>query len=229
MYIVSLQHFYCQCETKLIYSYLANVLIDVPLNEGDTSLPFSIVCRGFLPCAAGKPTVAVSIRVLELYRRANLRCPHLAVQPFVKTLCDLHGLPFKSYLAEQFRISFDVYLAIRRNVDKLIMKALGHDSPNWRVKNACPACLYKLKDEPTLPEFDLLATMDGNDSLKRLVRREAEAPQDDGEPLLGEARERKDERDGRGDYILSPEVVNKWEKEVDEDMIIDVVRTVIIF
>lgn len=70
----------------------------------------------------------------------------------------------------------------------------------------------------------MLATMDGNDSLKRLIRRETVAPQDDREPALGEVRERKDDRDGRGDYILSPAVVDRWENDVDEEMIADVVR-----
>lgn len=199
-------------------------LIDIPLVEGDKSLPYSIVRQGFIPCAPGRPSVAISIRALELYRRANLRCPRLAIQPFVKTLCDLHFKPFQPYLAQQFRIAFDVYLAIRRSVDKLVMKALGRDAPNWRVKNACPSCFYRLEGEPSLPKFDILVTMDGNDSLKRLIRRETASQPDDGEPVLGEARERKDPRDGRGDYILPQEFVDRWEKVVEE-MIPDVVST----
>ncbi|KAF8146272.1 hypothetical protein K438DRAFT_1990911 [Mycena galopus ATCC 62051] len=46
--------------------------------------------------------------------------------------------------------------------------ALSHDTPNWRLKNACPACMYKLEGEKDLPPF--LATMDGNNSLKRFWR-----------------------------------------------------------
>jgi hypothetical protein len=45
-----------------------------------------------MPCAPLKPTIAISIRVLELYRLAHLRCPRLALQPWVKTLCDFHGV-----------------------------------------------------------------------------------------------------------------------------------------
>lgn len=106
-----------------------------------------------------------------------------------------------------------------------MLEALGRSSPHWRVKNACPCCLYKLEGEPPLAEFDILATMDGNDSLKRLIRRETVAPQDDGEPMLGLPRERKDTRNGRGDYILSREFVDRWEKDVEEEMVVDLVST----
>ena len=40
--------------------------------------------------------------------------------------------------------AFDVYLAILRIVDKQIREALGRDTPNWRVMNACPPCTYKV-------------------------------------------------------------------------------------
>jgi hypothetical protein len=45
-----------------------------------------------MPCAPLKPTITISICVLELYRLAHLHCPQLALQPWVKTLCDFHGV-----------------------------------------------------------------------------------------------------------------------------------------
>ena len=36
--------------------------------------------------------MAVTIDILELYRTSHLRCPHLSIQAFVKTLSDLHGV-----------------------------------------------------------------------------------------------------------------------------------------
>jgi hypothetical protein len=44
--------------------------------------------------------------------------------------------------------------------------ALNHDTLNWCMLNSCPACFYKLEDEPAL-EFDWLVSIDGNNSLKR--------------------------------------------------------------
>lgn len=40
--------------------------------------------------------------------------------------------------------AFDTYLSILRIVDKQVLEALGRDSPNWRVQNACPPCTYKV-------------------------------------------------------------------------------------
>jgi hypothetical protein len=45
-----------------------------------------------IPCAPDRPTVAVKVRVLEVYHVAHVRCPQLAIQSFVKSLCDLHGV-----------------------------------------------------------------------------------------------------------------------------------------
>lgn len=114
--------------------------------------------------------MAISVRVLELFRNFTLRCPHLAIQPFVKGLCDVHGIPFRPYLSIQFSICFDLFLSIRDEVDHRLQVALGRDSPNWRLRHACPACTHKLNDEAPLT-FDILVTMDGNDSLKRIRKR----------------------------------------------------------
>ncbi|KAJ7811116.1 hypothetical protein B0H13DRAFT_2243338 [Mycena leptocephala] len=87
-----------------------------------------------------------------MYRVARLRCPTLSIQPWLKTLADLHGTAFRPYSTQQFSTCFD--------------KALGRDAPDWRLKNGCPACTYKLEGEMKLI-FEMLVTMDGNDSLKR--------------------------------------------------------------
>jgi hypothetical protein len=45
-----------------------------------------------MPCAPWKPTVAITVRVLETYRVTHVRCPHLAIQAFVKALCNIQGV-----------------------------------------------------------------------------------------------------------------------------------------
>ena len=59
------------------------------------------------------------------------------------------------------------------DAEGLVAEAIHRDGPDWHMKHVCPACTYILKDEETL-KFNLLYTMDGNDSLKRVVRREVE-------------------------------------------------------
>ena len=65
----------------------------------------------------------------------------------------------------QLTATYDVYLNILDRVDCRLKKALGHDTDNWRMLNSCPACFYKLEDEPIL-DFDWLVSIDGNNSLK---------------------------------------------------------------
>ncbi|KAJ7776444.1 hypothetical protein B0H16DRAFT_1659785 [Mycena metata] len=169
-----------------------------------------------MPAAAVFPSVVITVRVLEVFRRLQLRCPRLGVQAFVRALCDLHGVAPRSYLAAQFSVAFDVYLAIRAAVEKSVQVALGRDTPDWRLKNACPSCLYKLEGEADIP-LPFLATIDGNNSLKRFWRREREV-EADGSMAPGVSKELHDSRAPPGDYYLPREEVDKWAKEGLEDL-----------
>ncbi|KIK20520.1 hypothetical protein PISMIDRAFT_58309, partial [Pisolithus microcarpus 441] len=124
---------------------------------------------GVIPCAPLHPHTAVMMDALELYRVARNRSPHFSIQAFVKTVSDLQGVQNRPYLAHLFSIALDVYLQIRLRVNDLVLEALRHDTPDWRLKNTCPTCTYTLKHEPDL-KFKMLFAMDGNDSLKRISR-----------------------------------------------------------
>lgn len=91
--------------------------------------------------------------------------------------------------------------------------ALGRNSPDWRLRHACPACTYKLKTEPHLL-YSLLFTMDGNDSLKRILRRVL--GEDDEVP--GASSERIDSRTIDDDFYLTREYVDQWANEAFEDL-----------
>ncbi|KAF7967191.1 hypothetical protein HWV62_35590 [Athelia sp. TMB] len=183
----------------------------LPTNKYITS---ALVHQGLLPCSPISPTVAISIEAMELYRVAHLRCPHLSIQAFVKTLCDLHTVQFRRHLARQFSIAFDLYLAILAEVNKCVMAAILRDSPDWRLRHACPACTYKLEGEPDLV-FKMLTTFDGNNSLRRILRRST-SQDDDG--TLGPSSELPTTQRVPGDRYLSREYVDKWAKERLEEM-----------
>ncbi|THU78145.1 hypothetical protein K435DRAFT_700709, partial [Dendrothele bispora CBS 962.96] len=165
---------------------------------------------GYLPCSPGNPSVVITIRAVEYYRVLFLRCPRLSVQPFVKALCDIHGVPFKPYLREQFSICFDVYLSILAATKTRVNCVLGRDGANWRVANTCAACQYRLEGEEQL-KFSMMGCMDGNDSLKR-VQRKSSGVDDLGNVLVGAgpSRERIDSRTGGGTYFLSREEVDRF-------------------
>ncbi|KAF8187338.1 hypothetical protein K438DRAFT_1764945 [Mycena galopus ATCC 62051] len=152
----------------------------------------ALILKGLMPCAPWSPTVAIKIRVLEVYRAT-----HVAYRP---------------YLCQQFSIAYDLYLDIRRRTDEMVMKALGRDS-SWRLKHACPACMYKLEGEDA-QIFEMLTTMDGNDSLKRILRREkaSMAGREADEPTLAKSSERTDNRDVGNGYFISWVKVDRWAK-----------------
>ncbi|KAF8181115.1 hypothetical protein K438DRAFT_1601881 [Mycena galopus ATCC 62051] len=184
----------------------------VRLDPRSKGVRAALVLEGLMPCAPWSPTVAIKIRVLEAYRITHVRCPHLAIQSFVKSLCNIHGVAYRPYLCQQFSIAYDMYLDIRQRTDERVMKALGRDS-SWRLKHACPACTYKLKGEDALI-FEMLTTMDGNDSLKRVLRREkaSMAQHEAEEPTLAKSSERADNREAGDGYYISWEKVDKWVK-----------------
>ncbi|KAG0701438.1 hypothetical protein DFH29DRAFT_982689 [Suillus ampliporus] len=126
----------------------------------DAFLTSVLVRQGLIPCSPITPSVTITIDMIEFYRVAHLRNPHFSIQAFVKTLCDLHG----------FSIAFDLYIQIGGCVDSLVTAALRCDTPDWRLKHACPSCTYVLQDEQLL-RLRLLYAMDGNDSLKWILHR----------------------------------------------------------
>ncbi|KAK7007335.1 hypothetical protein R3P38DRAFT_3281563 [Favolaschia claudopus] len=184
----------------------------VPIVRGDQLITSAFVRQGLIPATPNNPSVAITIRTLEVFRATQLRCPRLGTQAFVRTLCDLHGVPPRPYLGRQFGIAYDLYLDIRAAVDKRVLVALGRDSPNWRLKNACPACLYKLEGESSIP-LPILGTIDGNNSLKRFWRREREQVRADGTTAPGASKEYMDNRVAPGDYYLTRQEVDEWAKD----------------
>ncbi|KAI0083022.1 hypothetical protein BDY19DRAFT_901037, partial [Irpex rosettiformis] len=128
----------------------------------------SLIRQGLLGCAPIDPAFAFSIDTLELYHRLRRRHPRLGIQAMMRALCDVHEVNYLDSYREQLSIAFDAYLDILRRVRQDVDHALGRDTPNWRIKNACPCCNYRLKDEPKLIPSRLLA-MDGNNSAKRVA------------------------------------------------------------
>ncbi|KAJ7491428.1 hypothetical protein B0H11DRAFT_1912051 [Mycena galericulata] len=171
--------------------------VHAPMLSTDVYTTSCLVGQGLIPCSPWAPKLAVSTRVLEMFRVARLRCPTLTVHSWIKTLSDLHGIAFKPYSGQQFTTCFDVYLEILRTVDDRVKKALGRDAADWRLKNCCPGCTYKLDGEAKLI-FEMLMTADGNNFLSRVLSKRPD-------PRTAGA---------GGDYFLSREKVDLWAKEV---------------
>ncbi|KAJ7719537.1 hypothetical protein B0H14DRAFT_3629086 [Mycena olivaceomarginata] len=132
---------------------------DMKLKPTETSIAPTLVREGLLPCTPWAPSVVITTRMLETYRIQHVCYPQLAIQSFVKSLCNMHGVTYHPYLCQQFSITYNLYLDICHCTDEHVMLLLGHDS-KWWMKHACPTCMYKLEGEDKLI-FDMLTTMDG--------------------------------------------------------------------
>ncbi|KAJ7728633.1 hypothetical protein B0H16DRAFT_1330810 [Mycena metata] len=186
----------------------------IPILKTDKFTSCSIVARGYIPCLPWNHKIVFSIRMLELFRIARLRTPSISIQAWMKTITDLHGTPFKPYSAQQFSTAFDLYSGTLEQTDDLVNKVLGRDSLNWRRKNCCAGCMYKLEGEEEL-EFSMLVTMDGNDSLKRVLRREPKDFDENGNLVPGTSNERVDPRVSKvgNEYFVPREKVDLWSKD----------------
>ncbi len=145
------------------------------------------------------PSVAITFRTLRCFRQCHRVCPRLSRQAFVRSLCHLHEVSYHPYLVDQFTIAYDVFLDIMYRVKARCDEVLGRDTQDWRMKNSCPPCTYKLEGEPSL-RFNLICSLDRNSSLK----------------LVGEdvrsGNFRLDERAGRTELFLSQAEVDALER-----------------
>lgn len=164
---------------------------------------------GLIPSAPYHPRIAVSTRLMKLFNSLHLCSPHLSAQAFMKGLCDLHAIPYQPSLYHQFLICYDVYIQIRNGIQSRVFAVLKCDG-DWRLRNACPACTYRLEGEDALI-FDMLITMDGNDSLKRILCRETTYDKE-GQPVYKSV-ERPEGREISDDYYLSRERVDRWVRD----------------
>ncbi|KAJ6476961.1 hypothetical protein C8R45DRAFT_1158132 [Mycena sanguinolenta] len=177
---------------------------------------FCLVRQGLFPCSATVAAVAITTRTLEVFRVAQLRCPRLGIQAWVRTMCDLHGAPPRPYLGVQFSVAFDVYLAVRAETARRVRLAVGRQGADWRLRNVCPCCTYKLEGEAK--DWPFLFTCDGNDSAKRFARKTREEWDGEGNLLPRESAERDDSRRAPGDYFIAREVVDSWAVADEEEL-----------
>lgn len=115
-----------------------------------------------------------------------------------------------------------MYLQILSNVAALVHEAIGRSNCNWRLIHACPACTYTLKDEDPL-QFKLLYTMDGNDSLKRVLKKvardDSEYLDDDNDAPLPRSAELPSTQSVGGDRYLTRDYVNSFAGDSSVDML----------
>ncbi|KAF8141802.1 hypothetical protein EV363DRAFT_1392219 [Boletus edulis] len=154
----------------------------------------NLILHGYLGCSPVHPNVAISLHTLAAFRQIHHTCPCFSIQSLCK-------VPYRPYLFNLLSDAYDMYLEILHCVDQRLKVALRRNTQEWRLQSECPACFYRLEDEPKLM-FNWLVSIDGNNSLKRWdTSTYGIAP-------------REDHRTVRSSYWLSSEEVNKFQHEV---------------
>ncbi|KAG1823788.1 uncharacterized protein BJ212DRAFT_1261920, partial [Suillus subaureus] len=67
------------------------------ISSTDTTIASVLICQGVMPCSPISPVMGITLEALELYWVAHLRSPHLVIQAFIKTICDLLGVCLSSH------------------------------------------------------------------------------------------------------------------------------------
>ncbi|PPQ79249.1 hypothetical protein CVT24_007507 [Panaeolus cyanescens] len=169
--------------------------------RADQTTSTALMEAGYLGNSPINPSLALSVKTLQLYLTIRQRKPSFSFEAMAKVLCDLYQIPYRRHWRSALADAFDVFLAIKRNVDRLVQKELGRDTEHWRALNACPPSEsdnyeYKQLEEETPLKYRVLLAIDGNDSTKRM-----------GPVGL---RQVADGRVYECDYFIPNEEVNQW-------------------
>ncbi|KAK7451704.1 hypothetical protein VKT23_012383 [Stygiomarasmius scandens] len=168
--------------------------------DSNTEAQVALVQSGYLGNTPDQPSIAISLRTLELFYTMRLFKTSLSVESFAKVLCYVYKIPFRRFYQTALSDTFDIYLEIRCKVDEQVKRALRQDKPNYRALNSCPACCYELEDEaPQI--FSRMWAIDGGNSLRRMKP-------------VGNCRTGDQRVFTKSDYILPTEFVDQFANEV---------------
>ena len=191
----------------LVVDILTRSAPSYPIVDG-VGLTTTMASHGVIAAAPLHPECGFTIRILELFMVLSSHCASLSIQAFVRSICNLQRIAYRPLYRKQFSVAFDVFLKIHRVVDEQLDSAIYHD-PLSALRAACPACTYRLKNEPAL-RFSTLTCMDGNNSVKRVLRTAVE----DAPGATPYSVELPDSRTEHSALFLERDVVNKLQDEV---------------
>ncbi|THU87844.1 hypothetical protein K435DRAFT_821823 [Dendrothele bispora CBS 962.96] len=170
--------------------------------DENTEPNVALVRSGYLGNTPINPSLAISLRTLNLFHMFRLFKASLSVESFEKTLCHNYkaSIPYRRSYHSALSDAFDIYLTILYHfVEARVLKELEQDGPNYRILNSCSACCYELENEPHT-SFTRMWVVDSNNSLKHI------------KGING--REIADTHVFTSDLFLEPEFVDKFAKEV---------------
>ncbi|TEB23452.1 hypothetical protein FA13DRAFT_1798085 [Coprinellus micaceus] len=130
-------------ETGASYGPVEPLAEDLDITLPVVDLTITLVEAGYLGNSPEEPTMAISLKALDLYRVLCQRKPSFSFEAFAKVLCDLYQTPYRRQWHIALADAFDVFLTIKHSVHTCLAQALGRSLDNWWVMNSCPPCMYE--------------------------------------------------------------------------------------
>lgn len=156
-----------------IYSGATSAGIPV---SGNQTFAEALVMAGYLGTTPVYPSLAISLKTLELFRVIRLFKASFSVESFAKMICYMYyvsllsvitrtvpltymQIPYRRHYRTGLSDAFDIYLTIRQRVEKQVMTELGREGPDWRPVHGCPPCSYAVRSESSRPIFWIAITL----------------------------------------------------------------------
>ena len=84
-------------EIRVIDIYSLQQMATITVLPTSRSVAESLTTNGYIGNGPERPSLAVSIRTLELFRRIRLRKASFSIEAFAKVVCDLYNVRFIFY------------------------------------------------------------------------------------------------------------------------------------
>jgi hypothetical protein len=146
----------------------------VPI-EHDSFPNIALIQRGFIGTTPWSPQFAISLRTLDSFYRIQMQHPSLGIRPYVRALCDINSVSYRSHYGRAFTSAYDIYLLLHREIDKLVATATRRTATDY-LKSICPCCQHTTTDDEPL-DYEICLALDGNSSLKRFGDATKTSPQ----------------------------------------------------
>ncbi|QRW26071.1 hypothetical protein RhiXN_11148 [Rhizoctonia solani] len=137
-------------------------------SDASTPRVVTLARHGYFAPTPSLPSCAIHVDLLRFCVALRRHASTISIQGIATAICDMHRTIYTPHIRKQLSAAIDYYLIIHWMAEANLDKALSRDHPDWRMANTCPACSYRLKNEPKL-KFSVLCTCDGNDSIKRVA------------------------------------------------------------
>ena len=113
----------CSFSIELLDIYTLESSVVVPYSNDEFPI-HALAKTGYLGNTPTTPSLAISFRTLEFFRRTRLRKPSFSVEAFTKVICDLYAVrpcPFSRLLE-----SANMFVSRCRIVGTTVLRSLTH-------------------------------------------------------------------------------------------------------